>query len=320
MKKSHFLLSLLLCMCTSVFAQKQNVYFIKDNGQYVETKDSADFIRIVQEPEKGSELFMVKEYYTDGKLRGLGLSIKVDPPLYDGMYRSLYKNGHKKQVATYVKGKLTGPVYNYYPNGNLYTCFIYNDAAPGSSFVSYKISQVNDSTGKALVIDGNGLCALYDQDFKYISSRGMVRNGEYDGVWTGEEPKLHFTYKETYEQGKMISGESTDADNVTVTYTKPYVQPEYRGGMNNFYKYLGMSIRYPPNCQRMGIQGVVLLNFAVEKDGSLQGVRVINYANEELAAEALRVVKKSPLWNPGMIRGRKVRVSYNVPVSFALQR
>lgn len=320
MKKSNFLILFLLCTYTGLFAQKQNVYFIKDDGQYVEVKDSADFIRVVQEPDKGSELFMIRQYYPDGKLKSVGLSMKIDPPVYDGMYRELYKNGSRKQVATYVQGKLSGPVYNYYPNGKLYTTYVYDHALPGSDFDPYKITDVNDSTGKELVKDGNGECVFYDKDFKYIAGRGKIKDGAYDGIWTGEDQELHITYKEIYEHGKMISGESTDQQNVTVTYTKSAVQPEFKGGINNFYKYLGHSIRYPPNCVRMGIQGVVLLNFAVEKDGSLHGIRVINYANEELAAEALRILRKSPLWTPGMMRGRKVKVAYNVPISFSMQR
>lgn len=321
MIKSNFLLLLLLSICNSAFAQKkENVYLIKDNGQYVEKQDSADFIRIVQEPDKGSELFMVKEFFKDGNIKSMGLSRKVDPPMYEGTYRSMYHNGKKKQVANFAKGKLTGQVLNYYPNGQLYTCFIYNDAAPGSNFVSYQIIEVDDSTGKSLVKDGNGICAFYDEDFKQITSRGMIKNGEYEGVWTGEEPILHLTYKETYEQGKLITGESTGEDNVTVTYDRSHVQPEFKGGINNFYKYLAMNIRYPPNCQRLGIQGIALLKFAVETDGSLTDLKVVNYVNEELAAEALRIVKKSPLWVPGTMRGRKVRVTYSVPISFTLSR
>jgi len=320
MKRSDFLLFLLLFIYTGVFAQKQNVYLIKNNGQYVEKQDSADFIRIVQEPDKGSELFVVKEYYKDGKLKSLGLSRKVDPPLYEGTYRSMYDNGSKKQIANFAKGKLTGQVLNYYPNGKLYSCLIYNDAAPGSDLAPYQVMQVNDSTGKSLVKDGNGICEFYDNDFRYISSRGMIKNGEYDGLWTGEDRNLGITYKETYAAGKIISGESTDLENVTVSYTKPEVKPEFKGGATNFYRYLARSIRYPPNAQRLWKQGVVLVNFAVEKDGSLNDLKVFNYADQELAAEALRVVQQSPPWEPGTMRGRKVRVMFNVPISFTLSR
>jgi TonB family protein len=320
MKISDFLLLIFLCSYTSIFAQKQNVYLIKDNGQYVKTQDSADYIRIVQEPEKGSALYIINEYYKDGKVRSMGLSRRIDPPLYEGSYRSMYNNGNKKQVATYVKGNLSGQVFNYYPNGQLYTSLVYNDVPPGSGMVSYQIIGVNDSTGKPLVQDGNGLCAFYDKDFKSVSSRGMIKNGEYEGVWTGEDPSLHLTYKETYKEGKLIAGESTDENNVTMTYTRSHIQPEFKGGMDKFYKYLGMSIRYPPNCQRLGIQGMAVLNFSVEKDGSLTNIRVVNDVNDELGAEAVRILKKSPSWTPGVIRGKVVRVAYTVPISFSLGR
>jgi TonB family protein len=320
MKKANFLLMVLLCTCTGIFAQKQNVYLIKDNGQYVQKQDSADYVRIVQEPDKGSALYPINEFYKDGKIRSMGLSRRIDPPLYEGLYRSMYNNGNKKQVATYEKGKLNGQVLNYYPNGQLYTNLVYNNAPPGSELVSYQIIGVNDSTGKPLVQDGNGLCAFYDEGFKVVTSRGMIKNGEYDGVWTGEDPSLHVTYKETYAGGKLISGESTDENQVTLNYTRSHIQPQFKGGMDKFYKYLGMTIRYPRRCQEMGIQGTAVLNFSVEKDGSLTNIRVVNYVNEELGAEAVRVLQKSPPWIPGVMRGRVVRVAYTVPISFNLSR
>jgi TonB family protein len=319
MNRSNFLLCILLFLYAGASAQKQNVYFIKDNGQYVDIRDSADYIRIVREPETGTDLYPVTEYYLNGKMKSIGLSGKIDPPKYEGTYRALYENGTKKQVATYAGGRLSGAVYNYYPNGQLYTCLIYTPPPPGSNIPSYTVKSVNDSTGKSLVTDGNGPCAFYDgDDFKHITGRGNIKNGEYDGVWTGEDREQHLTYKETYAQGKLLSGESTDEANVTVNYTKAFAEPEFKGGINSFYRYLSRNVHYPPNCQRMGIQGVVFLNFVIEKDGSLNGVKVINYVNEELGAEAVRVLKQSPLWVPGMRKGRKVSVVYTVPVSFAL--
>ena len=65
---------------------------------------------------------------------------------------------------------------------------------------------------------------------------------------------------------------------------------------------------YPQNARERNITGKVLVSFVVEKDGSLSDVKVIKNPNDELSAEALHVVKKSPKWIPGMQYGRTVRV------------
>lgn len=90
--------------------------------------------------------------------------------------------------------------------------------------------------------------------------------------------------------------------------------------MPAFYNYLKKTIRYPEQCYRSGIQGKALVAFTVMKDGSLENIRVMNDVHPALAMEAVRVVKGSPLWEPGVIRGKPANIVYNVPVSFTLSR
>ncbi len=117
----------------------------------------------------------------------------------------------------------------------------------------------------------------------------------------------------------MVSGESTDKNGSTYTYTKSSIKPQFKGGMDKFYRFLSKTIRYPAECQRMRIQGKVMLRFTVMKDGSLTDVKVTNSPHPLLAAEAIRVVNTSPPWEPGVQRGKIVKVAYNIPVSFSLR-
>jgi TonB family protein len=94
--------------------------------------------------------------------------------------------------------------------------------------------------------------------------------------------------------------------------------PEYPGGIEAFMKFLSMNIRYPEAASKAGIQGRVLVNFIVEKDGSISNIHVINNVNEFLDAEAIRVVGTMPKWTPGMQAGEAVRVKYTVPITFRL--
>lgn len=318
MNKSRFLLLSLLVFSLGAIAQRQNLYFLKNNGNYVKLRDSADYLRIVKEPEEGSELYVVNEHFLDGTPKSIGYSSRIDPPLYEGQYISYYKNGKKKMMGNYIKGKLIDTVYHYYPNGKLYTVTGYD--GKGDLKGPTYIKAVKDSTGKDLVVDGNGDCVFYDSGFKYVTERGKIKNGLYDGEWIGEATRNSAKYKEVYVEGKMVSGESVDGDGTVYSYTKSRVEPQFKNGMNAFYTYLKKTIRYPEQCYKNGIQGKVLLTFTVMKDGSLENIRVMNDVHPALALEAVRIIKASPAWEPGILRGKPANVAYNVPISFTLSR
>lgn len=107
-------------------------------------------------------------------------------------------------------------------------------------------------------------------------------------------------------------------DNTVYNFVSMENPPNYPGGLDKFYKYLGDNIKYPPMAAENNIQGKVLVSFTVEKDGSLTDLKVerkLGYGTDE---EAMRVLKLSKRWNPGMQNGKPVRVKYNIPISFNL--
>lgn len=95
-------------------------------------------------------------------------------------------------------------------------------------------------------------------------------------------------------------------------------QPEFPGGITKFYEYLGKSIRYPKLALENNVQGKVFLSFIVEKDGSLSDVQITRGLGSGTDEEAIRVIKESPKWNPGIADGKTVRVKYNINVNFKL--
>lgn len=299
----------------SANAQKQNLYFLKNNGQYVKARDSADYLRIVQEPNPGSILYIVNEHYLDGSTKSKGLSSKIDPPVYEGQYISYYKNGKKKLLGNYSKGKLIDTVYHYYPNGNLYTEIAYANI---KDEVKTYIKTVNDSTGKSVVVNGNGICGFYDKDFKEIIESGAIKDGVYDGVWRGGWKKSGVHYTETYALGKLVSGESTDRAGKQYPYTKTHIQPEFKGGMKEFYKYLTKNVKYPSECYTQRIQGKVYLRFQILKDGTISNIKVLSSPHPSLTKEAIRVMSVSPPWEPGVERGIPVNVPFNIPIMFTV--
>jgi len=91
------------------------------------------------------------------------------------------------------------------------------------------------------------------------------------------------------------------------------------GGPNEFTKWVNQRLVYPEIAKENGIQGRVTLQFTVEKDGSVTGVKVLRGVDSTLDKEAVRVVSMSPKWTPGRQRDRAVKVTYTFPVIFQLR-
>ena len=94
--------------------------------------------------------------------------------------------------------------------------------------------------------------------------------------------------------------------------------PEYPGGIVEFMKWLQRTLRYPPTAQQQGIQGSVMVSFIVNVDGTITEQKVVRGVNEELDAEALRVISNMPKWKPGLDKGKPCRTLFAIPIVFRL--
>ncbi len=95
--------------------------------------------------------------------------------------------------------------------------------------------------------------------------------------------------------------------------------PQFPGGDQALMSYLSKHINYPPMAAENNIQGKVILQFVVEKDGKVGEVKVARSVDKDLDREAVRVVKTLPKFTPGRQNGQAVRVWYTLPVTFKLQ-
>ncbi len=134
-----------------------------------------------------------------------------------------------------------------------------------------------------------------------------------------------------------LDNQDTEADEKTVIDVAPIIKqeeekaeesqvffivedmPEFPGGELALRKFIANAIKYPVIAQENGIQGKVYVNFVVDKDGSITNAKIARGVDPSLDKEALRVVNSLPKWKPGMQRGKPVKVSYTVPISFVLQ-
>lgn len=327
--KNIFLICCLSAIVYTASAQKkQNVYFFKNNGKEVKVKDSADYIRVIQEPDSGEVNFVVQEFYNNGTRKTLGKVSAFEPRLvYEGIVMSYHKNGKKKSAISFEKNRQVGMGYFYFENGKMHKQIAY---LPKKS--DELISEVDgitprlrlifeaDSLGKVAVQDGNGhLISTTKEGKDSLVEEGDYKDGFKDGVWKGLYASGKGGYTESYADGKFVSGVST-IDNQTYPYTVLESPPRYKNDMKAFYAYVGRTVRYPRDAVENKITGSVIVAFVVEKDGSITDVKVQRSVYPSLDEEAVKVLKLSPKWVPGMQRGLPVKVKYNIPISFRMTR
>lgn len=326
MKKTILIFSILCTLQIAKAQKKQNVYFLKNNGKEVDLKDSADFIRVIQEPDSGETNFILQEFYANGKLKTVGKVSAFEPRLvYEGVISHYSREGKLINVSTFKRGSLRGMSYHYFNNGKLHQQTEYLPFIPQEGIAlpfnpNSKLIYLADSLGTEQVKDGNGYVKIVERMGKNEKTEeGSYIEGVKHGVWKGSETAYGTSYIETYEMGKLIGGESTK-DGAKYPYTGNGDQlPSFEGGMKKFYEYVGRSVRYPRDALKDRIIGTVYLSFTIEKDGRVTGVKVEKSVYPSIDEEAMRVVMSSPKWIPATQRGLPVRVKYNIPITFNLQ-
>jgi protein TonB len=89
------------------------------------------------------------------------------------------------------------------------------------------------------------------------------------------------------------------------------IKPEFKGGLNKFYEYIAKNYRTP---DAPGINGQLMVSFVVEKDGSIDDIKVLKDLGYGTGAEAIRILKKCPKWTPAEQKGKKVRCTFMLPI------
>lgn len=104
---------------------------------------------------------------------------------------------------------------------------------------------------------------------------------------------------------------------------KPYEMveqmPSFPGGAQELLQYIAKNLKYPTIAQENGVQGRVICQFVVARDGSVQNVRVLRSLDPYCDKEAIRVIQSLPKWIPGKQNGKTVPVYYTLPIVFKLQ-
>ena len=132
-------------------------------------------------------------------------------------------------------------------------------------------------------------------------------------------------YTQTSSTDKdIIEIDSTKTDTTEEEYIEYfYVEevPEFPGGMSELMKFIQKNMRYPKIAIKKAIEGRVICQFTVTKDGSIEDIIVVRGLHKSLDKEAVRVIKKMPKWKPGKNYKSEVKdFKYTIPVTFKLPK
>jgi protein TonB len=114
----------------------------------------------------------------------------------------------------------------------------------------------------------------------------------------------------------VVKSQDKDTTAQNIVFVVVEKQPEFPGGFDMLNKFIknNLSSVVKNNLNSGNITGMVILNFVVERDGSLTNIKVIKSLSKEADNEAIRIMSRSPKWKPGIQNNRPVRVDYTIPI------
>lgn len=318
MLKAVFIFLLGLLCFQTVKAQKQDtlLYYMKNSGDFVNDKDSADYFLFIMPQDSTSGLYPVYEYYPNGKIKLAGFSntkqYKQDGTTLEGSCVTYFSNGNRESRTNYKDGKAYSNFIEYFPNGKIYNIGNINENG------QLQLIECRDSTGVILAENGNGRWIYLDKDFKNITLQGSVKDslkeGEWDGMDEGRVACLNI-----YKHGEFITGVYYLKSGKKHSYLKETDAPEFDdGGQAGFYQYLSKSVKFPSIDRERGTQGKVIATFVVERDGRLTNTKILRSPSREMGEAITKVIQQSPPWIPGIQNGMPVRVQYTISFAFSL--
>ena len=170
------------------------------------------------------------------------------------------------------------------------------DAGTYTIFITYKFTDIEKN--------------ITDETTKL----GVIKNFIGEVVVSG-----YSNYPTAINEVKVTGYSSNKNDEDNVVFTNVEQLPSFPGGVKAFGEFLARNLKYPEKAKKDKIQGRVYLTFIIEKDGSLSGIKVARGIGSGCDEEAVRVLAKSPKWNPGKQNGKIVRVGYTIPIFFNLE-
>lgn len=296
-------------------------------------------------------------FYTQGELDSLNgyhengflayeLRFKPDKT---GYCISYYPNGKTKEKI-YLKNKEIHGVYSlYFENGQLHRETEYDEGKRIS------ILKTIDMNGNALnggtLMQGQGTYITFYMPQKLDTSKLNVysindyKNGLQHGNSKYFQMNGNLIEEGMYEAGNRIGNWKRYKEDGTFSALVPYtnenkksstnkipvliysgnepknavIMPEFQGGESQLFNFIKNNVNYPKEARLKGIEGTVIIRFAISELGEIENYQIVSATNELLNKEAIRLIQIMPRWSPGLENGIPVNVLFTLPVRFKLK-
>ncbi|MFC0780323.1 hypothetical protein [Flavobacterium sp. HJSW_4] len=179
------------------------------------TPDNHAYTRVITNYSQKSVRYVVTDFYKNGRKKMTGSTLDRDVLKKDGEFIYYYKNGAKETVVNYSEDHKNGKEINWYENQSK-KCEKQNLWDPKTKKTQTLVLNCWDEDKSQTVVDGNG---NYEEKDPFVTQKGTLKDGLKQGVWEGSDAVRKTTFVDNYDHGVLISGVSTDANNVKFSYS-----------------------------------------------------------------------------------------------------
>lgn len=242
---------------------------------------------------KGKEVHSISDafYYEELAYNSSGEGTRTRYLIEDSSKVSLYTYSDLFG-GEFKTGVLHGPYYSWYKSGKKQHHANYTDGKLSGDYKRwYENGQLNYKMQYREGVKHDTLIAFYE---------------------TGEIRRT-----EVYNSGELLNGKLFDKDGRELDFFPMEQMPEFPGGEMEMMKWVSKNVRYPSRAYRAKAQGMVVVSFVVDKDGTITETEILKSVHPDIDAEAIRVIIQMPKWKPGKQEGEPVRVRYSLPLKFS---
>ncbi len=306
----NLLAFVLTIISLSVFSQtKKDTTTILYSSSWQEIKTGIPtYVGLVWK--EGNKWHKQDYYYPQSTLQMDGVFSDKDLKTKDGLFTWYHKNGMMSDSCLYVATQHEGTQIKWDEDGNQAAVLHWHKDLPVDTAIWWN---KNGAVTAVQITDsfGNGLYQSYLDDGKTVCVKGRLLSGKRSGKWTFKDSKGIPGVDAVYLADSVISAicyneqGQLEAGKTDCQVEKP---AGFKGGNDGWRRYLERNLVYPEEAVKNNIQGIVRVEFNIAKDGSVSDAKVLGSPDELLAKEALRMINKSPKWEPA--------IQYNRPVIY----
>ncbi|ABQ04478.1 hypothetical protein [Flavobacterium johnsoniae] len=179
------------------------------------TPDNYSYTRVITNYSQKSIRYVITDFYKNGRKKMTGATLDRDILKKDGEFICYYKNGAKESVINYTDDHKNGKEITWYENQSK-KCEKQNIWDSKTKKQQTLILNCWDENKNQTVTDGNG---EFEEIDTFITQKGIIKDGLKQGSWEGSDSLRKITFVDNYDKGILISGVSTDENNIQLTYS-----------------------------------------------------------------------------------------------------